>query len=701
VGTDPEKPCDELPGEDGESYFMFHLPIALAAVGIFSLADLNRELGKKFEREQSFCVTATVVSAYEDHGKPERFASDRRWLFYVYDGSRYSLLLQPAAEECTLVPGDKVRFDGRIDRERYGWAKTKVEHFLKIGESPVPSPKRCDAVQLQDPDRRLDFVRMEGVLARIQKDDIDPYNAWLFLRSGEGPFVAAVGSKSLTLPGAPSVGDRVELVGRTEPTPHGGRRHFRSASLCVTRMNVLERAPADLFAVPGIDDLDYANAATLERLSLHKTDGRVVAVLPPDQILLWTPSGRCVGATMRDGPLPKAGDVVSVAGFPTTDMFILRLESAVWRSSQAVVDDVPPVQASAKEILSIDRDEFNAYAEYYGRRVRLRGRVLEANSGGETLLTLESDGFLVAVRVDDTYPPEWSCRLGSGVEVAGTCILDTEPWSARNLMPKVRGIELFVARPDDIRVLSEPSWWTVRRTIFVALGFSAVILLSLLCVMLRAHVVKRRARAKALERTRLAAEIHDSLSQNLSGVAGQIAAVRRALVVRPEVAGEYLERAERMLSSSRTELQRCLFDLRNTALEEANLGEAVRRTVEPLLGSVGLHLRFNVSRSKIGDSALHAVLCIARELVSNSIVHGQAANVRISGALDEEALRFSVSDDGCGFDVSRAPGVSEGHFGLQGIRERLNCLGGAVSFDSVAPHGCSVTIVIPRKGICT
>ena len=679
---------------------MFHLSIALAAVGIFSLADLNRELAKKFECERPFCVTATVVSVYGPE-KPERFASDRQRMFYVYDGCRYSRISQLEEKCCALSPGDMVRFDGRLRRERYGWAKAMAESALKIGEATVPAPKECDAVKLQDSERCFDYVRMEGVLVRIQKDDIDPWNAYLFLRGREGPFVASVGLQHLSAQSVPSVGDRIALVGRAEPTPSAGRLHFRPATLIAFGMEVLERAPSDLFAVPGIDNLDYANAAALERLSIHKANGLVVAVLPPDQILLRTASDRCVGATMRDGRLPKVGDIVSVAGFPTTDMFILRLESAAWRPSKAVVDDAPAVPVSVKTILSISRDGQRSYTEYYGRRVRLRGRVLEANSDERTPFTLESDGYLVAVRVDETYQQEEKLRVGSEVEVSGVCMLVTELWSVRNLMPRVRGIELFVAKPDDIHVLSEPSWWTVRRTFFAALGLSGTILLLLFCVMFRAHFVKGRARAKAMERTRLAAEIHDSLSQNLSGVAGQIAAVRRALVIRPELAGAYLERAERMLSSSRTELQRCLFDLRGTALEEANLGETLRRTIEPILGSVGLRLRFNVPRAKFGESALHSVVCIVRELVSNSIVHGHAANVRIAGSLDEEALRFSVADDGCGFDVSRAPGVAEGHFGLQGIRERLNRLGGSMSFAAVSPHGCSATVTIPRKGMCT
>lgn len=677
---------------------MFCLSTALAVAGIVSLAGLNRELAKKFERAQPFCVTATVISV-SNSSKPATFASDRQRQFYVHDGSRYSAISQLQEKDSTLVPGDRVRFDGRLTRERYGWSKAMADSAVKIGEAPVPSPELCDAVRLQDPERRFDYVRMEGVLARIQRDDIDPSNVWLFLRGDKGSFIAAAGWRRFSLSDAPSVGDRVELVGRAEPTPSAGRRHFQSAMIIAFRVDVREKAPSDLFSVPGIDDLDYANAATLECFGLRKTDGRVIAVLPSDQILLRTTAGRCVGASMRDGRLPKAGEVVSVAGFPTTDMFILHLESAVWCPSDAAVADIPTVPVSVQKILSVARDSPNGYTEYYGRRISLRGRVLDADSDGRALLTLETEGSLVAVRVDKTYSADGRCRPGSEVEVAGVCMLVTEPWSVRNPMPRVKGVELFVAGPKDIRILTEPSWWTLRRTAFAALGFSGAILLSLFGVMLRARVVKGRARARALERTHLAAEIHDSLSQNLSGVAGQIAAVRRALVVKPAVAGEYLERAERMLSSSRTELQRCLFDLRGTALEEENLGEAVRRTIEPLLGSVGLRLRFNVLRTKIGDSALHAVLCIVRELVSNSIAHGRASNVRIAGALDEEALRFSVTDDGIGFDVASAPGIAEGHFGLQGIRERLNRLEGMVSFSAVSPRGCSATVFIPRRGL--
>ena len=674
---------------------MFCLSTVLLAAGIVSIADLNRVLVEKFEREQTFSLTATVVSV-SDHPKIRGYEPNRQRMFHVFDGTDYTSLSQDGRATSFPLAGDVVRFDGRLVRERYGWNNPRVERFEKTGTAPLPSPRKIEADELQNPAGNFSFVRMEGVLTDIRNDDVDKYNAWLFLRGRTGCFIASVGVWRIAGEDRPSIGDRVELIGSVSSVPSCGRRHFQSAKINVGRVRVLEPTPSDPFSVPDIADLDYVNAAALERLSLRKADGMVTAVLPP-RILLRTAEGRRVGAELRGTDFPAAGDVVSAVGFPSTDMFILQLESAVWRPSTVKVDSVSAVPVTMREIVPDQQDRQDPYTEYHGRRIRLHGRILESER--DDGLILASDGRLVTLRTGMDRAWMSKCRAGSEVEVSGVCILMTESWSSRNPMPKIRGVELFVAGPEDIRILSEPSWWTVRRTVFAALGFSLVVLLALLVVSLRARVVKARARLKAQERTRLAAEIHDSLSQNLSGVAGQIAAVRRALVVKPTAAGDYLEQAERMLSSSRTELQRCLFDLRGTALEETNLGEAVRRTVEPLLGSVGLRLRFNVPRTKIGDSALHAVLCIVRELVSNGIVHGRAANVRIAGALDEEALRFSVTDDGIGFDAASAPGLAEGHFGLQGIRERLNRLEGKLSFSAVSPRGCSATVFIPRKGL--
>lgn len=66
--------------------------------------------------------------------------------------------------------------------------------------------------------------------------------------------------------------------------------------------------------------------------------------------------------------------------------------------------------------------------------------------------------------------------------------------------------------------------------------------------------------------------------------------------------------------------------------------------------------------------------------------------VRIAGSLDGDTLRFSVCDDGIGFDPERRPGVREGHFGLQGIEERVSFFNGEMKIVSSPGQGTRVAI---------
>ena len=155
---------------------------------------------------------------------------------------------------------------------------------------------------------------------------------------------------------------------------------------------------------------------------------------------------------------------------------------------------------------------------------------------------------------------------------------------------------------------------------------------------------------------------------------------------------KHLDIATRTLKSCRDELRNCLWDLRNRALEEKDMNEAIRRTVSPFVGDAELRIRFNVPRDQISDNTAHALMRIIRELASNAVRHGHAKTIRIAGALENERLNFSVSDDGSGFDPARRPGVSDGHFGLEGIRERIGALDGNLTIDSRPGHGTTVTI---------
>ncbi len=146
------------------------------------------------------------------------------------------------------------------------------------------------------------------------------------------------------------------------------------------------------------------------------------------------------------------------------------------------------------------------------------------------------------------------------------------------------------------------------------------------------------------------------------------------------------------MRNCRENLRNCLWDLRSRAFEEKNLAEAIHKTIAPHLGKAEVHVDMDVSCRKLSDNAIHAVLCIARELVTNAIRHGKATRIRIAGQLEASGLSFTVADDGVGFDPATRPGPTEGHFGLQGISERAHRLGGTFEIASKPNQGTTATL---------
>ena len=124
------------------------------------------------------------------------------------------------------------------------------------------------------------------------------------------------------------------------------------------------------------------------------------------------------------------------------------------------------------------------------------------------------------------------------------------------------------------------------------------------------------------------------------------------------------------------------------------MNEAIRRTVNQHLDGATLTVRFNVPRDRITDNTTHALLRIIRELVTNAVRHGKAHAIKVAGAIENGRLLFSVSDDGVGFDAANHPGMAQGHFGLQGIRERIRGFNGTLDIDSKPGKGTHVQIAI-------
>ena len=212
------------------------------------------------------------------------------------------------------------------------------------------------------------------------------------------------------------------------------------------------------------------------------------------------------------------------------------------------------------------------------------------------------------------------------------------------------------------------------------------------------QIARTVSQFKIGERTRLAVELHDALSQNLAAVACMAGAARRAVDSGSATASEQLQATERMLNSCRTELKHCLFDLRSDMLEKPMFADAIRVTLDQLHAKAEIVVRFGVPRTRMTDSTAHAILCIIRELVSNAVQHGKASKIHVAGSIEDETLKFSVRDNGTGFDPKACPGPREGHFGLDGIRDRVKRIGGDFRLEAAPGKGTYAVVTLKTTG---
>ena len=345
--------------------------------------------------------------------------------------------------------------------------------------------------------------------------------------------------------------------------------------------------------------------------------------------------------------------------------------------------------------------------QLHGQQVCLRGTVrsLRENASGDGIVTIESEGILVPVvtRKEDLQDLVPDCVI----EATGICVFSIEDWRPSTPIPRITGFSVVTRDHGDIAIISRPSWWTPAKLLAVIGGF-AVILVAILIwnaslrmlanrrghALLKARIGNATEKLKVEERTRLAVELHDSLAQNLSGISMELeSAINFSDEDLPEMR-RHLSIAAKALKSSREDLRNCLFDLRSQALEDPSLSSAIVKTLQPHLYGAKLSVRFNVPRKSLYDNTVQALLRAIRELVINGIRHGKATEIKVAGEMDKDGLKCSVRDNGCGFDPDDCPGVLKGHFGLQGVRERIHGLGGTVTISSAPGKGTKTVITI-------
>lgn len=195
------------------------------------------------------------------------------------------------------------------------------------------------------------------------------------------------------------------------------------------------------------------------------------------------------------------------------------------------------------------------------------------------------------------------------------------------------------------------------------------------------------------ERQMISYEIHDGLAQDLAAAAMHFQGHELLRVSLPEEAERSYRTAVELVRQSHVEARRLISDLRPPVGDEIGLETAISHLVHEQQRRGGPEIECNSSVHKRLPSILeNALYRIAQEALTNACKHSQSEKVTISLVQEGENVRLEVRDWGTGFEP---PSVPAGHFGLEGIRRRVQLLGGRTTIESRTGTGTRIEVVVP------
>lgn len=201
------------------------------------------------------------------------------------------------------------------------------------------------------------------------------------------------------------------------------------------------------------------------------------------------------------------------------------------------------------------------------------------------------------------------------------------------------------------------------------------------------------------ERSRLARELHDSVSQALYGIALGARTLRKRAENHP-AGPDLLEPADYILNLAEgglAEMRALLMGLRPEELEEQGLSVALARLGDGLAARHQIQVQMLIGREPaLTLDEKVALYRIAQEATHNSMKHAQASRIELRLSTQDGVTQMMIADDGLGFDPH---GDFPGHLGLKTMRERAELLGGTCEIYSLPGTGTRVQVTLdPRRG---
>jgi len=564
------------------------------------------------------------------------------------------------------------------------------EHRLRVlGEGMLPAAQLFPFSALANGQEDSQWVQVRGIVRSVEIDR----NSWreptlaLHVASEGADFYARVPISQEQ--DFSSWVDSEVLIEGVCGSLYNANRQLTGILFYVPRLNFIKvEAPAP--NVPISQLLRFSPAGAMQ----HRVRVRgVVSYQEAGNALYLQSEGKGLRILTKQSTLLQIGDLVDVLGFPVTGESAPILDDGIfYRLGHAGMP--APVE------LNLDA----LWEQFDGALVTTRAKLLGEQSQPEGLRLLMQSGEIL---FDATLPRGISARellsipANSQLRVTGICLVRS---GGQWRVPQ--SFRILLRSSQDVTVLTAPSWWNPRHTLWI-LGITLGALLFVMAwvvvlgrrVREQMAIIRQKLRHSAVleERNRIARELHDTLEQELAGITMQLDLASDCFEQAPGIARGALATARNMSRHSMIEARRSVWDLRCQLLEEGDLVSAMSQIMEPLTSPdrADIDIKIQGTPTRLAGHVEMNLLRIGQEAVANAIKHGNARHVEVELTYSAQAVCLCITDDGSGFVVNQSEPT--GHFGLLDMRERAQAMGSDLIIRSGPGTGTRVSVQVDLK----
>lgn len=313
-----------------------------------------------------------------------------------------------------------------------------------------------------------------------------------------------------------------------------------------------------------------------------------------------------------------------------------------------------------------------------------------------------------------------SLQIGSKLQVTGIAeLMYSEYRENRIFNPLLPSkMDVLLRSKNDVTVLQAAPWWTARRLVGLLIFGVVVLAVVLLWVwQLRSQLARRSKQLAAemharrdvvlefeatfRERNRLAANLHDTLLQTISGLNYQLMACETESLPSTDRKVNHLATARRMIQRAQDDLRGTVWALRVLPLHGRSFAEAIRLLADWLAEGRKVTIVVTVEDElpRLPEFIAGNLLLLAQEAMQNAIKHARASRIEthVFMAPDHRHITLLVRDDGVGFKPAIQSSANARHFGMAGMRERAERLGGKLQLQSEEGRGTTACAEVPLK----